>query len=144
MSKTEAKAIRFNTPDVWQIENYPYCQAAVEPEGRRVHIAGQVAWGADRQLVGKNDAAKQTEQTIDNIETILTAMGGTIKDVVSVTMYYVRDEDLADIRDVRGRRFDVAHGPASTGVKVAGLVRPDLLVEMSAIAVIPEDRFRAG
>jgi len=134
------EAIRFNTPDVWMIENYPYCQAAVEPQGRRVHIAGQVAWTTDRTLIGANDPTAQTNKTIDNIETILTAMGGTINDIVSVTMYYVREEDLSAIRDVRGDRFGLNHGPASTGVKVAGLVHPDLLVEMSAIAVIPEAR----
>lgn len=139
---THSEAIRFNTPDVWRIENYAYCQAAVEPVGRRVHIAGQVAWTTERVLVGKGDAAAQTEKTIDNIETILAAMGGTIDDVISVTMYYVRNEDLDAIRDVRGRRFSLNHGPASTGVKVAGLVRPDLLVEMSAIAVIPDDKFK--
>lgn len=142
MSDTNHEAIRFNTPKVWVIENYPYCQAAVEPSGRRAHIAGQVAWTVDRTLVGLNDPEAQTETTIDNIETILAGMGGTINDVMSVTMYYVREEDLNAIRDVRGRRFGLHHGPASTGVKVAGLVRPDLLVEMSAIAVIPVDRFQ--
>lgn len=141
MTDSNSEAIRFNTPEVWGIENYPYCQAAVEPVGRRVHIAGQVAWTVDRTLVGPDDAEAQTEKTIDNIEAILKGMGGTINDVVSVTMYYVREEDLSAIRDVRGRRFGLHHGPASTGVKVAGLVRPDLLVEMSAIAVIPDDRF---
>ena len=68
------------------------------------------------------------------------ALGGSINDVVSVTVYYVCDENLAAIRDVRGRRFGLLHGPASTSVKVAGLVRLELLVEMSAIAVIPASR----
>lgn len=143
MKNEFSDGLRVNIPDVWGIENYPYSQAVVEPEGRRVHIAGQVAWTVDRELVGPGDAARQTDYTIDNIEKILIAMGGTINDVVSVTMYYVREEDLGQIRDVRGRRFGLNHGPASTGVKVAGLVRPDLLVEMSAIAVIPYDRFHA-
>ena len=134
-------AIRVNIPEVWGIENYPYSQAVVEPSGKRVHIAGQVAWTPERELIGLNDAEAQTDRTIDNIETILAALGGSINDVVSVTMYYVREEDLAAIRDVRGRRFGLHHGPASTGVKVAGLVRPELLVEMSAIAVIPVSRF---
>ena len=140
MSEHANEAIRFNTPDVWMIPNYPYCQAAIEPEGRRVHIAGQVGWTKDHELVGPGDAGAQTEKAIENIETILKAMGGRLEDIVSVTMYYVRDEDLGAIRDARGRGFPLHHGPASTGVKVAGLVRPDLLVEMSAIAVIPEDR----
>ncbi|MEM9475758.1 MAG: RidA family protein [Pseudomonadota bacterium] len=135
------EAIRFNTPEVWSLEHYPHCQAVVEPKGRRVHIAGQVAWTKDMELIGLDDPARQTEVAIDNIEAILVAMGGTINDVVSVTMYYVRDRDLSAIQKVRARRFGLKHGPASTGVKVAGLVRTDLLVELSAISVIPESRF---
>jgi len=40
--------------------------------------------------------------------------------------------------------FDVENGPASTAVRVAGLVREELLVEISAIAVIPDDKFRTA
>ena len=97
-------------------------------------------WTPEHELIGLNDAEAQTERAIDNIETILVALGGSINDVVSVTMYYVRDEDLVAIRDVRRRRFGLLHGPASTGVKVAVLVRLELLVEMSAITVIPASR----
>jgi enamine deaminase RidA (YjgF/YER057c/UK114 family) len=58
-------------------------------------------------------------------------------------MYYVREEDLPAIQRVRKRRFDKSAGPASTGVKVASLVDPALLVELTVVAVIPHERFRA-
>ena len=49
---------------------------------------------------------------------------------------------LKDIHEVRKEYFSEPY-PASTLVQVAGLVDPELLIEMDAIAVIPEDRVRA-
>lgn len=136
-------ALRIQLDHVWDDGTFPFSHAVVEPEGKRVHLTGQVAWDADFNIVGRDDPATQTDFAIDNIETVLAAMGGELSDIVSMTMYYVRDDDLASIQDVRARRFDRAHGPAVTGIKVAGLVDPDLLVELTVIAVIPFDRFHA-
>ncbi|WP_193173920.1 RidA family protein [Nisaea nitritireducens] len=135
-------AIRISPPNVWSDEDFPFSQAVVEPLGRRVHLTGQVAWNADGEIVGPDDPETQTGVAIDNIETVLAALGGQLSDIVSTTLYYVRDEDLPAIQNVRMRRFSKAHGPAATGVKVAGLVDPGLLVELTVIAVIPEERFK--
>lgn len=135
-------AIRINPDNVWSDDDFPFNQAVVEPEGRRVHLTGQVAWNQNGEVIGSGDAKIQTECAIDNIEKILTKLGGTIADIVSLTMYYVRDEDLATIQGVRTRRFDKATGPAATGVKVVSLVDPALLVELTVVAVIPNERFR--
>lgn len=135
--------IRISPPNVWSDENFPFSQAVVEPLGRRVHLTGQVAWNANGEIVGPGDPEVQTGVAIDNIEIVLAALGGQLSDIVSTTLYYVRDEDLPAIQNVRMRRFSKAHGPAATGVKVAGLVDPGLLVELTVIAVIPEERFQA-
>ncbi|WP_323796953.1 RidA family protein [Nisaea sp.] len=134
--------IRISPPEVWSDEDFPFSQAVVEPHGRRVHLTGQVAWNADGEIVGPGDPEVQTGVAIDNIEILLAALGGHLSDIVSTTLYYVRDEDLPAIQNVRMRRFSKAHGPAATGVKVAGLVDPGLLVELTVIAVIPEERFK--
>ena len=135
-------AIRINVADVWDDKDFPFNQAVVEPEGRRVHLAGQVAWDADYNVIGADDAEIQTDFAIENIRKVLAAMGGALSDIVSLTMYYVRDEDLPAIQAVRKRRMEKATGPTATGIKVAGLVDPALLVELTVIAVIPHDRFR--
>jgi enamine deaminase RidA (YjgF/YER057c/UK114 family) len=127
-----------NPKTVWSDPEFPFSQAVVEPEGRRVHLTGQVGWDKNSNIVGVGDAKLQTECAIDNIKKILSEIGGSLSDVMSVTMYYVRDEDLPDIQEVRSRRFPKSHGPAATGVKVAGLVHPDLLVELTTVAVIPK------
>lgn len=135
-------AIRINIADVWDDKDFPFNQAVVEPEGRRVHLTGQVAWDADYNVIGDDDAEKQTEFAIENIRKVLAGLGGVLSDIMSLTMYYVRDDDLPAIQAVRKRRMERATGPAVTGVKVAGLVHPALLVELTVTAVIPHDRFR--
>lgn len=132
---------RVTVPGVWDNKDFPMAQAVVEPVGRRVHVTGQVGWDADFNLIGKGDAQKQAHAAIDNIETVLAAIGGTLSDIVSFTTYYVRQEDLPALYRARSDRFSRDFGPAVTGVRVAGLVDPDLLVEFTVIAVIPEDRY---
>ncbi len=135
------RAIRINPENVWSDDKFPFNQAVVEPEGRRIHLTGQVAWDSNGEVIGHNDAKKQTKCAIDNITKILAELGGMIADIVSLTMYYVRDKDLAAIQSERIQRFDKTTGPAVTGVKVAALVDPELLVELTAVAVIPSERF---
>lgn len=135
-------AIRINPDNVWGDSEFPFNQAVVEPEGRRVHLTGQVAWDREGKIIGVDDPGKQTEYAIDNIERVLTVLGGRLDDIVSMTMYYVRDQDLTDIQNERIRRFKKVTDPAVTGVKVAALVDPDLLVELTPIAVIPAGRFK--
>jgi enamine deaminase RidA (YjgF/YER057c/UK114 family) len=129
---------RFNPPNVWSHGDFLSNLAVVEPLGRRVHLSGQVAWTPDRAVVGIGDAEAQTERAIDNIEAVLSALGGKLADIVSLTMYFVRDEDFEAIQRVRRRRFAKLTGPATTGIKVAGIPFPDLLVEITATAVIPD------
>ena len=135
-------AIRISIDDVWDDKGFPFSQVVVEPEGKRVHLTGQVAWDTDFNIVGEDDAATQTEFAINNIRKLLAAVGGGLSDIVSVTMYYVNDADLPAIQDARARNFERAFGPAVTGVKVAALVDPKLLVELTVIAVIPFERFQ--
>ena len=135
-------AIQINLADVWDDRDFPFNQAVVEPEGKRVHLTGQVAWDVEFNVVGEGDAGAQTEFAIENIRMVLAELGGTMSDIMSLTMYYVKDDDLPAIQRVRTRRFEKATGPAVTGVRVAGLVDPALLVELTVTAVIPNDRFR--
>ena len=95
------RAIRINPENVWSDDEFSFNQAVVEPEDRRIHLTGQVAWDRNGEVIGRNDAKKQTECAIDNITKILAELGGMIADIVSLTMYYVRDEDLAAIQSER-------------------------------------------
>ncbi len=104
--------------------------------GRLVAVSGQVALDAHGALVGAGDPAAQARQVFDNLRACLAAAGGTFADVVKLT-YYVTDVGyLPAIRAVRDEFVDTARPPASTAVQVAALVRPDLLLEVEAFALI--------
>ena len=134
--------IRHNPSGIWPVTHFPFHHAVVEPEGRRIHVSGQVAWDEERNVVAVGDAAGQTELALTNIKTILASFGGTLEDVMSFLLFYVNDEDYKPICDKRAEMLPNESGPATTAVRTAGLVDPKLLVEIAAIAVIPHDRFK--
>ncbi len=113
--------------------------AAWQPEGRVLHLSGQVAQDASGALIGTGDVAAQTRQVLENIRTVLAAAGGTMDDVARVTVYVTDMSGLARIHEVRGQYFRRPY-PASTLVQVTRLVRPEYLIEIDAVAVIPADR----
>ncbi len=117
-------------------------QAVVEPEGRRVHLSGQVAWDREFNVMHTGDAAGQTRMAFENIEKVLVASGGGLDDIVSLTTFYVREEDRDPITEVRQSVLNLEFGPATTAIQVAKIWSDDLLVELVATAVIPADRFK--
>jgi len=117
-------------------------QAVVEPEGRRVHLTGQVAWDADFNVLHVGDAAGQTRAAFENIKNVLAVSGGTLDDIVALTTFYVREEDKEPITEVRRSLLNAEFGPATTGIQVAKIWDDDLLVEIVATAVIPANRFK--
>jgi enamine deaminase RidA (YjgF/YER057c/UK114 family) len=107
-----------------------------------VHVTGQVAWDADSVVVGVGDAAAQLRKSFENVQTILAEVGGDLADIVSMTIYFLDRDDLPAIQQVRAEFFPADTAPASILIQVAGLVHPDLLVEVVPIAVVPLARFR--
>lgn len=133
----------FHSGNVWKPEGRGFSMGIVQPEGRVVHLTGQVAWDARSNLVGPGDVRAQTHQCFRNIRHLLSEVGGALTDIVSMTTYFISLEDLPTIQEVRSEYFSGPIAPVSTSVRVAGLGHPDFLVELTPIAVIPEDRFEA-
>ncbi|MFJ3087733.1 RidA family protein [Streptomyces sp. NPDC086838] len=106
-------------------------------EGRLVAISGQIALDEKGNLVGDGDPAAQARQVFENLKRCLEAGGATFADVAKLTFYVTDVAFLPAIRDARDAHVDVARPPASTAVQVAALFRPDLLMEVEALAVIP-------
>ncbi|MGI9408014.1 MAG: RidA family protein [Hyphomicrobiaceae bacterium] len=117
--------------------------AAVQPEGHVIRLTGQVAWDENEEIVGPGDVRKQTHQCFRNIETVLTSIGGALSDIVEITTYFTDRAQLPVIQDVRLEHLSQDNPPVSTSVMVAGLGHPDFLVELTPVAVIPPERFRA-
>lgn len=139
----EQETVRhFNPPTGWPQHGRAFNHGIVAPEGRTLHITGQVAWDAEGQLVGKADCNVQMRQCFDNVESILAAVGGRLEDIVSLTIYFVDRADLPAIQRVRSEKLAPETAPASILIQTPGLVAPELLVELVPIAVIPSSRFR--
>ena len=115
--------------------------AAWEPEGKVLHISGYVSQDADGNIVGIGDMKAQTHQVLKNIKTVLTSVGGKMADIARVTVYITDMSGLSDIHEVRAEYFQRPY-PASTLVEVSRLVRPEYLIEIDAVAVIPFDRVK--
>jgi len=104
--------------------------------GNHIYVAGQVALDADGNLVGENDPAAQAEQVFKNVVTALKGAGATVDDVVRITAYITRREDIPAIRDARAKYFPMQNPPAAALLLVAGLAHPGFLMEVEATAVL--------
>lgn len=111
--------------------------AGVEaPAGRTVYVSGQVAMDAGGDVVGEGDAKAQTEKVLDNVSVVLEEAGGTLDDIVKVTVFITDMGMYDEVHEVRRRYFAEPY-PASSMVEVSALIDPRLLVEVEAVAVIP-------
>lgn len=131
----------FNPAGVWAPNGRAFNQGVIQPEGRVVHVTGQVAWDENSVVVGVGDAAAQLRKSFENVQAILAEVGGTLEDVVSMTIYFLDRDDLPAIQQVRADFFPAPTAPASILIQVPGLVIPELLVEVVPIAVVPPNRF---
>jgi 2-iminobutanoate/2-iminopropanoate deaminase len=115
-----------------------FCNAlAVEASQvkRMIWVSGQLSFDEREQFVGKGDMGAQTEQCLKNIESALKKLGGSVDDVVQVTVFVKDMKDLRTIHEVRLRYFKEPY-PTSTLVEVTGFVHPDALIEINAVAVL--------
>jgi 2-iminobutanoate/2-iminopropanoate deaminase len=113
-----------------------YAHAVEVPAAARtVYVSGQVGVRGDTGLVD-GGFEEQCRQAIANIEAVLAPARMTLKNVVKVTVFLTRREDLLPLRNVRATHFAVA--PAVTVVLVAGLHDPNWLVEIEAVAASVE------
>lgn len=128
-----------NSPSVWDSTRFGFSQAVVSPPGRIAWVSGQVGWDTDRQMIDPT-LAGQVRNALENLARILVGVGGTLAEVTSLRIYVVADfdEELEEIDDALNRHVERGRGPATTWIRVAGLVRPELKVEIEATAVLPE------
>lgn len=110
-----------------------FSQVAAIPAGTLVWTSGQVALRADGSLAAE-DLEGQARQVFANVGHALRAGGADWPDVVKLTIFVVDMEGLDTVRRVRDEFVDTTRPPASSLVRVAGLVRPDLLLEVEAVA----------
>jgi enamine deaminase RidA (YjgF/YER057c/UK114 family) len=103
----------------------------IPPGARWLFISGQI--GVDPEGRPGADAREQAEFVWRNITAVLKSAGMAVTDIVKLTTYATSAQHLPAVREVRERVL-AGHLPASTLLIVAGLARPELLVEVEVYA----------
>lgn len=119
-----------------------YAHAVVVEAGQRLaFMAGAVPLDAEGNLVGAGDFVAQTRQVLDNLQAALKEIGSDLTQVLSTTVYVASDngEDLVKVWEVV-RRSGLAAGPhSSTLLGVSCLGYTGQLVEITAVAAVPDN-----
>ena len=126
-------------------ERTPIIPAGVSPNpalspgvrvGDLLFVSGNVAVDASGNLVGGSDCEAQSRQVMANIRAIVEAAGGKMEDVAKITCFITDISNYGGYAKVRSETWP-SSPPASSTVVVAGLVRPEYLVEVEAIVRLP-------
>jgi enamine deaminase RidA (YjgF/YER057c/UK114 family) len=132
--------VRYINPDSL-IKNPDFTNVVVvEGNVRTVHIGGQDAVNASGEIVGKGDiVTTQVEQILANLRAALAAAGAGPEHIIKWNIYIVEGQSLqAAFAAYQNAWPETPNAPAITGVFVSGLAHPDFLVEMDAVAVVPQ------
>jgi reactive intermediate/imine deaminase len=126
---------RSNPPALSKPTGYTH---VVEVTGlsKTIYISGQIALDKDGNVVGAGDMKAQAEQVFRNLQAALASAGAKFSDVVKMNTYLTDMDKAPAVREVRARYFGDAT-PASTLVQVVHLARPEFMLEIEVIAVVP-------
>lgn len=125
------------TTDKLAVPNGHFSQAtAIAAQGKLVFISGMTARTANGGIAGIGNVELQTRQVCENLKAAAEAAGGSLDDIVRVDVYVRNIEHFPIIHKVR-REYFKEPVPASTMVEVSKMVSPDYLIEINAIAVLP-------
>jgi enamine deaminase RidA (YjgF/YER057c/UK114 family) len=113
--------------------------------GDLVIVAGQVGVRADGSLAGE-DFRSQMRQIFENLRLALESTGGGLENVMKLSTYVVGEPMIARFYEAREELYPELYPsgkyPPNTLLVVSALVRPDLLVEIDAIAYVPATTLR--
>ena len=122
-------------PEGLPVPRGSYSLVAIAQPGPMVFVAGQTASDPQGNVVGIGDVRAQTRYIIEKIQRAVEAAGGTINDVVAMSVFTTDVRYHRDINEIR-REVLGSNFPTSTMVQVVALARPELLLEINATAVI--------
>ena len=103
--------------------------------GQTIYVAGQLPYDGEGNLIGHGDIKAQARRVFENIRKIVEAGGGTMDDVVKLTVFVTDVRYREPYGEVRSEFFG-PNPPASTLVQVANLAVPGALIEIEAVAAL--------
>ena len=123
----------------------PFSQGWKVGNCKLIFVGGQISADEHGRTVGAGDIETQTRNVFEGIRRVLREAGADMRDIVKFNTFYVFDGEGDELTEfwekmtkVRMEFFEEP-GPCGTGVRVVGLAYPDLLIEVEAIAVLPDD-----
>ena len=132
MSEEPARAEFLSPPTL--AAPFGFSHVVTVAPGRVVWVSGQLPLAPDGTPAPAGDMTAQARRVFENVGRALEAAGAAWADVVKLTYYITDVSRLADIRAVRDTFVDTERPPASSLVQVAGLVVPDAMIEVDAVA----------
>lgn len=105
--------------------------------GSEVHVSGTTATDDEGNIVGRGEPYEQTKQALGNIEDALRETDGSLEHVVRTRLYVTDIDEWEAIGDAHSDVFGEIR-PATSMIEVNRLIDPELLVEIEAVAIIPE------
>lgn len=127
-----------NPKSLFDSRQYGFSQIVVANPGKIVFISGQVAWDENLNLIGKNNLAKQTQKSLENLKTAIESIGSSLENITMLRIYKVdyQQEEGAIISKYLKQYFGTENPPASTWINVKGLANEGFLIEIEAQAII--------
>ena len=135
---THKRIRKFNTKDTYpdQSLNNDLCQ--VVRAGNMVFLRGQVGTDLEGNLIGLGDPEAQAEQAMRNVKQLLEEAGSCLDHTCKITIYLTDRGYREPVYRVVGKWLKGVF-PVSTGVVVSGLAKPEWLMDIDVIAVMPEE-----
>lgn len=107
--------------------------------GQMLCLAGQTASDSSGQILSPGDIVGQYEQVLQNLQTVVEAAGGTMQDLVKMTIFVSdRDDYRAHLKELGKvhRAYFGDHYPATALLEISRFFQDGALIEIEGIAVL--------
>ncbi len=127
----------FNTKKTYPEQHLDNDLATVVRAGNLVFLRGQVGQDLDGNIVGHGDPGAQAEQAMYNVKQLLEEAGSELSHICKITIYICDRAYRDPVYQVIGKHLKGVF-PCSTGLIVDAFARPEYLMEIDVMAVIPD------
>ena len=128
---------KFNTRDVYTRQALDNDMCMVVKAGNRLFLRGQTGLDLNQQLRAPEDAAAQADQAMQNVKQLLEEVGSELSHICKITIYICDRAYRDPVYQVIGKHLKGVF-PCSTGLIVDAFARPEYLMEIDVMAVIPD------
>ncbi|MCG8401402.1 MAG: RidA family protein [Firmicutes bacterium] len=139
MMSSEKTVVEYLNPEGLH-KNPAYSQVVLtQSSAKTIYIGGQNSVNVKGEIVGKGDIKAQAEKILENINIALQAGGAMLENLIKWNVYIVQGQPAQPAFEVFMKELrSIANPPLITLAYVSGLAHPDFLMEIDAIAVVPE------